>query len=101
MRKSRNLSLAYRLGLRRTGTTLYYLASIDESDELVELHTFEFPPDDVTKIHLAAQTGGSPTGIDMIWHDLQIEADAVLGLAEEGGRRGEQESGGAGEEADR
>jgi hypothetical protein len=73
---------AGRLSLRRVGTTLHYLATIDESDELVELHAIEFPDDDVTKIHLAAQTGGSPTGVEMIWHDLQIEADAVLGLAE-------------------
>jgi hypothetical protein len=92
---------AGKLSLRRTGTTLHYLATIDESDELVQLHTFEFPADDVTRIHLAAQTGGSPTGVEMIWHDLQIEADAVLGFAEEGGRTGEQESRGAGEKADR
>ena len=90
-----------RLALRRTGTTLSYLATIDESDELVELHSFEFPSDDVTKVHLAVQTGGSPTGVEMIWHDLQIEADAVLGLDERSGGTGEQESGGAGEKADR
>ena len=48
------------------------------------MHSFEFPSDDVTKIHLAAQTGGSLTGVDMVWHDLEIEADAVLGLAGKG-----------------
>ena len=89
------------LSLRRTGTTLHYLATTDQSEELVELHSFDFPSDDVTRIHLAAQTGGSLTGVDMVWHDLQVEADAVLGLAEQGGRTGEQESGGTGKEADR
>jgi hypothetical protein len=73
-----------RLSLRRTGTTLHYLVTTDQSEELVELRTVDFSPDDVTKIHLAAQTRGSVGGIDMVWQDLHIESDAVLGLADKG-----------------
>jgi hypothetical protein len=73
-----------RLRLRRTGTTLHYLFAIDDSDEFVELYAVDFSPDDVTRVHLAAQMGGSLTGIDMIWHDVQIEADVVVGLAGKG-----------------
>ena len=73
---------AGRLSLRRTGTTLHYLVTTAGSEELVELRTVDFSPDDVTKIQLASQTRGSVGGIDMAWQDLQIEADAVLGLAE-------------------
>ena len=75
---------AGRLSLRRTGTTLHYLVTTDQSEELVELRTVDFSPDDVTKIELGAQTRGSVGGIDMLWQDLQIESDAVLGLAESG-----------------
>ncbi len=71
-----------RMSLRRIGTTLHYLVTTAGSEELVELRTVDFSPDDVTKIELAAQTRGSVGGIDMVWQDLQIESDAVLGLAD-------------------
>ena len=71
-----------KLSLRRSGNTLHYLVTIDETEELVELRTVDFSPDDVTKIQLASQTRGSVGGIDMVWQDLHVEADAVLGLAE-------------------
>jgi hypothetical protein len=73
-----------RLRVGRTGTKLHYLFAVDDSDEFVELYAVDFSPDDVTRIHLAAQTAESLTGIDMVWHDLQIEADAVLGLVGKG-----------------
>ena len=73
---------AGKLSLRRTGTTLHYLVTIDQSEDLVELRTVDFSPDDVTKIELGAQTRGSVGGIDMVWQDLHLESDAVLGLAD-------------------
>jgi hypothetical protein len=71
-----------KLSLRRTGNTLQYLMTTEKSEELVELRTVDFSPDDVTKILVAAQCRESATGVDMVWQDLQVEADAVLGLAQ-------------------
>ncbi len=43
----------------------------------------EFPPTDLDQVELAAQAGGAPTGIDMVWTDLEIQADALVGIAAE------------------
>jgi hypothetical protein len=72
-----------RLRLRRSGTTLRFLAAAGDSEEFVELWTTEFSPNDVARVDLAAQTGGAPTGIDMVWTDLDIQADALVGIAVE------------------
>jgi hypothetical protein len=60
-----------------------WLFSAGDSEEFVELWTTEFPSTDVERIDLAAQTGAAPTGIDMVWTDLDIQADALVGIAEQ------------------
>jgi len=73
---------AGRLRLKRTGTTLCFLVAEGPGDEFTELRTAEFTSDDMTTIDLATQTGGSPTGIDILWTDLYVRADEFLGIEE-------------------
>ena len=70
-----------RMRLQRSGSTIRFLSAIGESEEFVEMWTTEFPPNDIERIDLAAQTGGAPTGIDMVWTDLDVQADALVGIA--------------------
>ncbi len=72
-----------RMRLERSGTTIRFLSAVGDSEEFVELWATEFPPNDIEQIDLAAQTGAAPTGIDMVWTDLDIQADALVGIAEQ------------------
>ena len=62
------------LRLKREGTTLRYLAAQAGSDHFTQFYESEFP-NDVAKIRLITQTGGSPTPVDVLWINLDIRAE--------------------------
>jgi hypothetical protein len=72
-----------RLRLRRAGTMIHYLFAPGDSKEFVELWATDFPETEIQQVELAAQAGGAPTGIDVLWTDLDVQADALVGIAGE------------------
>ena len=67
-----------RLRLKRTGTTLQYLVAEGGSDQFVELRQAEFTDGDLAQLYFAAQTGGSPTSVDVAWTDLDVRAEELV-----------------------
>ncbi|MFH1269358.1 MAG: DUF1583 domain-containing protein, partial [Planctomycetota bacterium] len=66
------------LRLEREGTTLRYLAAEAGGDHFTTFYESEFP-DDVAKLQLIVQTGGSPTGVDVVWTSLDVRAEELAG----------------------
>jgi len=62
--------------VRRGPNVEYYVAGAGKT-EFTRIHTEEFPPGDVADLHLAIQTGGSPTVVDVAWTHLDVRADAL------------------------
>ena len=67
-----------KLRLKRQGTVLHYLVADGESDEFVELREAEFSEGDLSQLYFAAQTGGSPTPVDVAWTDLEVRAGQLV-----------------------
>jgi len=66
-----------KLRLVRTGSMLEYLVAEGPGDEFVEIRTLEFSPANLSSIDLAAQTGGSLQGIDVVFTGLDIQAETL------------------------
>ncbi|MFH1922486.1 MAG: DUF1583 domain-containing protein, partial [Planctomycetota bacterium] len=66
------------LRLKREGSTLSYLAAEAGSDHFTRFYESEFP-NDVAKLQLVVQTGGSPTGVDVVWTSLDVRAEELVG----------------------
>ncbi|NQT17052.1 MAG: DUF1583 domain-containing protein [Planctomycetes bacterium] len=75
VRATPGVSTSGKLRLVRTGSTLQYLVAEAPGDEFVELRTLEFGPANLNRIDLAVQTGGSLQGIDVVFTDLDIQAE--------------------------
>lgn len=69
------------LRLRREGTTLSYLAAQRDSDHFTQLYESEFP-NDVARLRLVVQTGGSSKPVDVIWTDLDVQAEELAGVGQ-------------------
>jgi len=66
-----------RLRLVRTGSMLECLVAEAPGDEFVEIRTLEFTPAKLNRIDLAAQTGGSLQGVDVVFTDLEIHTETL------------------------
>ncbi|MFH1922487.1 MAG: DUF1583 domain-containing protein [Planctomycetota bacterium] len=71
--------------LRRVGTTIQFQVADADADHFTNIHEAEFTEDDVAKLRLAAQTGGSPTGVDVVWTYLDVRAEELEGGFQESG----------------
>ncbi|NQT16928.1 MAG: DUF1583 domain-containing protein [Planctomycetes bacterium] len=70
------------LRLSREGTTLSYMAAERGSDHFTRFYESEFP-NDVAKLQLVVQTGGSPTRVDVVWTHLDVRAEELAGGVEQ------------------
>ncbi|MFV1965065.1 MAG: DUF1583 domain-containing protein [Pirellulaceae bacterium] len=67
-----------RLRLRRSGSTLDYLVADGPSDEFRQLREVAFTDGDLVQVYFAAQTGGSPTAVDVAWTGITLQAEALV-----------------------
>jgi len=65
------------LRLRRDGTKIEYHVADAGGEQFTKIHEEQFPADDVAKLRLAVQTGGSPTAVDVLWTYLDVRAQRL------------------------
>ena len=75
VRVTQAVAASGRLRLVRTGSMLKYLVAEAPGDEFVEITTLEFSPANLNSIDFAAQTGGSLQGIDVVFTEIEIQAE--------------------------
>lgn len=67
-----------RLRLKRAGTTIHYLVADGEARKLQELRAADFTEGDLVQVYFAAQTGDSPTLVDVVWTDISLQAEGLV-----------------------
>jgi hypothetical protein len=70
---------AGRLCIRRVGATIHYLIADAPASELWEIDQSEVGTEDVRAIRLAANTGGSPSALDVRLLDVHVASGPVGG----------------------
>jgi hypothetical protein len=71
------LATAGRLCIRRVGSSLHYLIADGLNGDLQEIAQAEIGTEDLRSIRLAANTGGSPSALDVRLLDLRIGSDRL------------------------
>ncbi len=66
------------LRLTRVGKNIRYEIAGPHNERFVQIHEEEFPGEDVRKIRLVIQTGGSPTALDAVWSYLDVQAEELV-----------------------
>jgi hypothetical protein len=64
--------------LVRVGSRVRYQIAGPHSERFVQIHEAEFPPGEVVKVRFKAQTGRSPTLIDVIWSYFDVQAEQIV-----------------------
>ncbi len=67
-----------RLRLKRSGSTLHYLVADGDSETFSETRQAEFTTGDLSQVYFVAQTGGSPTKVDVLWTGIDIRAEKLV-----------------------
>ncbi|MCI0377423.1 MAG: DUF1583 domain-containing protein [Gemmataceae bacterium] len=75
------------LALKRTGSTLFFMAGASGS-ELKELFQTEAGKEDVQLLRIVANTGGSPSALDVRFEEVRIRAGKLLNAPEASGGDG-------------
>jgi hypothetical protein len=68
-----------RLVLRREQAEVICLVGDGDKEPLRELHRYEFTTGPIRKVRLCADTGGSPTAMDVRLGELRIRAEQITG----------------------
>ncbi len=66
-----------------SGATLLCPVTIGDAEGLFDMRTTKPSGDQGERADPAGQTGAARTGIDMVWTDLDIQAEALVGIAEQ------------------
>jgi hypothetical protein len=67
-----------RLGLRRIGTNLQFLATEGEAEMAASIRSVSFTDADVSSVRISLHTGGANTAGDVRWKDVLIRADEFV-----------------------
>ena len=66
------------LRLTRAGTKIRYQVADPHADRFHDIHEEEFTDDEVIRVRLVMQTGGSPTAVDMVWSYFDVQAEEII-----------------------
>ncbi len=64
--------------LERVGSRIRYQIAGPHSERFVQIHEAEFPPGEVIKVLFKAQTGHSPTAVDVVWSYYDVQAEQIV-----------------------
>ncbi len=66
------------LRLTRVGTKIRYQVADPHAERFRDIHEEEFTDDEVIRVRLVMQTGGSPTPVDMVWSCFDVQAEKIV-----------------------
>ena len=64
--------------LERVGSSIRFQIASPHSERFVQIHEGEFSQGEVVKIMFKAQTRGSPTAVDVVWSQLDVQAEKIV-----------------------
>jgi hypothetical protein len=64
--------------LVRSGDSIRFEIAGPHGERFTQIHEAEFPTDEVVKIMFKAQTRGSPTAVDVVWSQLDVQAEKII-----------------------
>lgn len=76
-------SLSGKLRLVRMGDKLKFLVASENQTTFQELREEEFTTADIMMVRLGIQQSDAATPVEAIWHDLRIQADKLVGGADD------------------
>jgi len=71
-------ALAGWMRLERVGSSIRYQIAAPHGERFVQIHEAAFPPGDVVKVLFKAQTGHSPTAVDVVWSYYDVHAEEII-----------------------
>ena len=71
---------SFRFKIARVGSTLTFYAAEPKSDKFRKLVSTEFDTADVNLLRLGMQQSHAEANVEVVWHDLRINADELVGL---------------------
>ena len=66
------------LRLTRVGTKIRYQVADPNAERFRDIHEEDFTDDEVIRVRLVMQTGGSPTAVDMVWSCFDVQAEKIV-----------------------
>ena len=64
--------------LVRMGSRIRYQIAGPHTERFVQIHEADFPSGEVIKVLFKAQTGGSPTAVDVVWSYYDVQAEQIV-----------------------
>jgi hypothetical protein len=66
------------LRLTRMGKEIRYQVAGPHVERFAQIHEEEFTDDEVVRVRVVVQTGGSPTAVDVVWSYFDVQAEEVV-----------------------
>lgn len=64
--------------LERVGDVIRYQIADPHSEQFVQIHEDEFPVDDLERVVFKNQPGASPTAVDVVWSQFDVQAERIV-----------------------
>lgn len=71
---------SYRFRIARVGDKLTFFTAEPKSDKFRKLFSTDFDTADVNLLRLGMQQSHADSSVEVAWHDLQIQADELIGM---------------------
>jgi len=75
-----NTGNSYRFRINRTGDKLTFFSAEPKSDKFRNLFSTPFDTAEVNLLRLGMQQSNADSAVEVTWHDLQIQADELVGM---------------------
>ncbi len=71
---------SFRFRISRVGSTLTFYVAEPKSDKFRKLFSTDFDTAEVNLLRLGMQQSHADANVEVVWHDLRIDADELVGL---------------------